>query len=156
MCVPRAKSRVGAKFGVSMLKTKFCSWTLKILFFWFSAISALLNNSNLGTYGSGNLLPCGAVVQRHVARGRLRSWVSPCQQQIAQRLSPWPRLGQVPDASTMGRYVGLLTGAGDTEILWCSSNMGVLPRTGSRCFLVMLRRTRVLCRGEYDRCGGQC
>ena len=45
MCVPRAKSRVGAKFGVSMLKTKFCSWTLKILFFWFSAISALLRTT---------------------------------------------------------------------------------------------------------------
>ena len=28
------------------------------------------NNSNLGTYGSGNLLPCGAVAQRHVARGQ--------------------------------------------------------------------------------------
>ena len=92
------------------------------------------NNSNLGTYGSGNLLTCGAVAQRHVARDRLRSWASPCQQQIAQRLSPWPRHGQVPDASTMGRNVGLLPGVGDTEILWWMSWVGCAPTDGLALF----------------------
>ncbi len=57
-----------------------------------------------------------------------------CQQQIAQRLSPWPRHGQVPDASTMGRNVGLLPGVGDTEILWCKSWVGCAPTDGLALF----------------------